>query len=89
MTQNFELIFEKLFTKKKVFDKIDFSIWTAGEGEAISLTPLYHFHQLHRHLVVSRAITAETSPLHIARNREPLVFEHRSVTPKVRALKLS
>ena len=26
----------------------------------------YHFHPLHRHLDISRAITAESSPLHIA-----------------------
>ena len=40
-----------------------------GIGEAISLTPLYHFHPLHRHLDVSWAITAENSPLHIASSR--------------------
>ena len=28
--------------------------------------PLYHFHPLHRHLDISRAITAESSPLHKA-----------------------
>ena len=39
---------------------------TAGEGEGISLTPHYHFHRLHRHLDISRAITAESLPLHIA-----------------------
>ena len=38
---------------------------TAGEGEAISLTPLYHFHLLHRHLVIIRAMTAVSSPLNI------------------------
>ena len=38
----------------------------AGEGEAISLSPLYHFHPLHRHFNISRAIIAESSPLHIA-----------------------
>ena len=37
-----------------------------GKGEGIYLTPLYHFHLLHRHLDISRAITAESSPLHIA-----------------------
>ena len=31
-----------------------------------SLTPLYHFHPLQRNLNISRAITAESSPLHIA-----------------------
>ena len=43
---------------------------TAGEGGGyISLTPLYNFHQLHRHLGISRAITAESSPLYIASSR--------------------
>ena len=36
-----------------------------GKGEGIYLTPLYHFHPLHRHLDISREITAESSPLHI------------------------
>ena len=35
------------------------------EGGAISLSPLYLFHPLHRHLEISRATTAESSPLHI------------------------
>ena len=54
-----------------------FSIWVLfhehsritglqGKGEGIPLTPHYHFHPLHRHLDISRAITAESSPLHIA-----------------------
>ena len=34
--------------------------------EAISLSPLYHLHPLHRHLDISRAITVESSPLHRA-----------------------
>ena len=42
---------------------------TAGKGEGIYLTPLYHFHPLHWHLGISRAITAESSPLHIAGSR--------------------
>ena len=40
-----------------------------GKGEAFSLTLLYHFHQLHRHLEISRAIIAESSPLHITSSR--------------------
>ena len=40
-----------------------------GKGEGISLTPYYHFHLLHRHLNISQAITAESSPLHIASSR--------------------
>ena len=57
-----------------------FSIWVffhehsrftgqQGKGDGIYLTPLYHFHPLHRHLDISRAITAESSPLHIAGSR--------------------
>ena len=36
-----------------------------GKGEGIPLTPLYHFHPLHRHLNISRVITVESSPQHI------------------------
>ena len=42
---------------------------TVGEGEAIYLTPLYHFDLIHRRLDISRAIAAKSSPLHIARSR--------------------
>ena len=38
------------------------------KGEGIPLTPHYHFHLLYKHLDISRAITAESSPLHIASN---------------------
>ena len=38
-------------------------------GGGISWTPHYHFHPLHNHLDISRAITADSSPLHIASNR--------------------
>ena len=62
---------------KKIFF---FSIWVffhehsqftgqQGKGEGIYLTPLYHFHPLHRHLDISRAITAESSHLRIAGSR--------------------
>ena len=40
-----------------------------GKGEGIPLTPHYHFHPLHRHLDISRAITAGSSLLHIASSR--------------------
>ena len=40
-----------------------------AKGEGISLTPHYHFHPLHRHLGISRRITAESSPLHICSSR--------------------
>ena len=72
-----------------------FSIWVffhehsritglQGKVEGICLTPHYHFHPLHRHLDISRAITPESSPLHIAStrpdsNREPLISECKSL----------
>ena len=76
-----------------------FSIWVffrehsqitglQGKEEGISLTPHYHFHPLHRHLDISRAITAESSLLHIVSSRtwtEPLVSERKSLTTKLRA----
>ena len=37
--------------------------------EDFSLTPLCHFHPLHRNSDVGRAITAENSPPHIASSR--------------------
>ena len=40
--------------------------WLQEKEEGIFLTPHYHFHPLHRHLDISRAITPEGSPLHIA-----------------------
>ena len=40
-----------------------------GKGEAISLSALYHFDPLHKHLDISKAITAECSPLNIASSR--------------------
>ena len=40
-----------------------------GRGRAFLLTPHDHFHPLRRHLDISRAITAESSPLHIASRR--------------------
>ena len=57
-----------------------FSIWVffhehsritglQGRGEDIYLTSHYHFHLLHRQLDISWAITAESSPLHIASSR--------------------
>ena len=50
-------------------------------GEAISLSSLYHFHPLHRHLDISRTITAESSPLHITSSRtgtRKLLFQSAS-----------
>ena len=36
-----------------------------GKGEVTSFVPLYHFHRHDRHIAISRAITIESSPLHI------------------------
>ena len=79
-----------------------FSIWVSfheyspitglqGKVEGISLTPHYHLHPLHRHLDISRAITAESSPLSAHRqqpdsNWDPLVSERKSLTTKLRVL---
>ena len=54
-----------------------FSIWAffhkhslftgqQAKGEVISLTLLYHFHLLHRHLDTGRVITVQNLPQHIA-----------------------
>ena len=57
-----------------------FSIWVffyghsritglQGKGEGISLTPHCHFYTLDRHLDISQAITARSSPLPMASSR--------------------
>ena len=67
---------------KSIYIYIFFSMWVflhehsritglQGKGKGISLTPHYHFHPLHRNLDISRAITAESSPLHIASGISP------------------
>ena len=47
------------------------SRFTAQQGkvEGIYLTSFYHFLTVHGHLDISRAITAESSPLHLASSR--------------------
>ena len=52
------LFFHKIFTIYK----------TAGKGRP-NQSAHYHLHPLHEHLRISRAITAESSPLHIASDR--------------------
>ena len=42
---------------------------TAGEGGRHFFHSSYHFHTLHRHLDISRAVPAESSPLHIGSSR--------------------
>ena len=63
-----------------------------GKGEGIPLPPHYHFHPLHRPLDNSHAITAESSPLHLASSRtrtENLWFSRASrLTTKLRKKKI-
>ena len=48
-----------------------------GKGEGIYLTPHYHFHLLQKHLDISRAVTAESSPLHLVSECKSLtIFSH-------------
>ena len=83
-------VFGIYFNVFKVFaDTVDnfikpfFAITVQQEkGEAISLSPLYHFHTLHGQLNTSRAVTAGSSPLHIA----GLALGNLSLTTKLRAL---
>ena len=49
-----------------------------GKGEGFYLTPLYHFHLLHRHLDIGSTITAEGSPLHITTGLELETFGFRA-----------
>ena len=64
-----------------------------GKGEVISQTPLYHFNSLHRHLDISRAITAESSPLHIASklwfpSAKSLITKLRALAKETKSLRL-
>ena len=69
--------FDRSFLSKKDLKRCflcEFSITNIHDsqgsmGRGISLIPFYHFHPPHRHLDISRAITAEISPLHIASSR--------------------
>ena len=53
-------------------------LFTGSRGRG-RVSPFYHFQPLHRYLDISRVITAESSPLHIASSRtrteKPLVSE--------------
>ena len=44
------------------------------KGKGFSLTPHYHFHPLHRHLDISRAITVGSLPLHIASSQTQYIY---------------
>ena len=60
---------------------------TAGEEGGHFFKELnYHFHPLHRHLDISRTITAERSALHIGSS--PTRAGRKSLATKLRALKI-
>ena len=61
---------------------------TAGEGGNYLFNSFYHFCPLCRHLNISRATTAESSPLHLAAG-ESLVAEYKSLTTKLHALAIA
>ena len=54
-----------LFFSRFCFTNIHELLDCKEKGESISFTLHYHFHPFHTHLHISRAITAERSPLHI------------------------
>ena len=62
VSKNWTYFFLSGFSFTNIHESQDFR----GRGGGISLTPHYHFQPLHRHLDISRAVTAESSPLHIA-----------------------
>ena len=89
----YDIVFKALERLKILF----FSIWEffhnhsritglQGKKEGISLTPHYHFHPLHRHLDISRTITAKSSPLHIGSSRTRA--GRKSLTTKLRSRKI-
>ena len=47
-------LFDTGFSFKSIHDS------QQGKGDTISLKPLYHFHPPHRHLDISRVITADS-----------------------------
>ena len=54
---NFSNICIYFFSIGEFFHEHSRSTGQQGKGEGIYLTPLYHFHPLHKHLDISRAIT--------------------------------
>ena len=58
------------------------SLFFPGKGEEILLIPLYHFHPLHKHLDIRRAINAESSPLRLTAGLEPGTFGFRAQIAK-------
>ena len=68
MAETFVLSFPSIFSIWVLFHEHFWFTGQQGKRDSISLSPLYHFHSLHRHLD-SRVITAESSPLHKASSR--------------------
>ena len=68
-TSNISFFFLFAFFFLFSFTNIHESQGLQGKREGVSLTSHYHFYPLHRHLDISRVITAESSPLHIASSR--------------------
>ena len=58
-----------VFFYQGFFSRISWFTGQQGNGEAISLTSLYHFHLLYRHLDISQIIAAESSLLRIVGSR--------------------
>ena len=59
---------------------------TAEGRRGYLFNSFYYYYPLHRHLDINRAITAESSPVHIANSqqqKQPLVFEWKSLTISV------
>ena len=61
--------FFSFFFIRFFFSRISWFTGQQWKGEAISLTPLYHFQPFHRQLDISQVIAAESSPLRIAGSR--------------------
>ena len=60
-------LFSSFMTEVPIMQKTtDWFLYMTGTSVMKELTPLYHFQSLHRHLDISRAITTDSSPLHVA-----------------------
>ena len=80
------VFFLSQFFLKNIHESLD----CREKGKLNPLIALYLSHLLHQHFGTSQAITAESSPLHIASDRpdsdrQPLISERMSLTTKLRA----
>ena len=69
LAKNLGLLHIYIFSIWVFFHEHSRIIGLQGKGKGISLTPHYHSYPLHKHLDISRAITAKSSPLHIVKSR--------------------